>query len=295
MAVDINSRISVIAGMPRAGTTSLYHNLQKHPDVFIPAIKEISYFAHKYDQGEDFYLSFFSKIKNKQVAFDISPFYFFDLSGKTDERMLRFNPELKVILIVRDPVSWIVSVYYEWRNAGIKMPFDDFLLKGHVRHIDGKTLPIKIEWNFIEKRIEKLKGAFNDNLLLIDYSLFTDNPRMVLHAIEAFSGISTYFNDHNFEKRRINASYRRRDSIAVNKLINNSFAKSVVKIMPRKVVMPLRNIFDLLRSEQRTTTDEDLSGHMSLLQDFFGEDIEYVKALFCNHGVILGSGKGYGV
>lgn len=279
--------------MHRTGTTSLYHNLQKHPDVFIPVIKEISYFAHNYDRGEDFYLSFFRKIKNKKVAFDISPFYFFDLSGKTDERMLRFNPELKVILMVRDPESWIVSVYYEWRNAGVRMPFDDFLLKGHVRQIDGKTLPIKIEPGFIKKRIEELKGAFKDNLLLVDYALFADDAKRVLHAIERFTGISTYFNDHNFEKRRINASFRRRDAIAIIKFINTPFVKSAVKMMPKNMVMSLRNFFDLLRSEKKDATNETLSVNRGFLQDFFGEDIEYVKTLFGSHSVLLGSGKGY--
>ncbi len=34
----------VVAGVPKAGTTSLYAYLAQHPDVFAPKTKEIYYF-----------------------------------------------------------------------------------------------------------------------------------------------------------------------------------------------------------------------------------------------------------
>ncbi|MBN2757956.1 MAG: hypothetical protein JXR51_12320 [Bacteroidales bacterium] len=41
--------------MPRAGTTFMYHYLQKHPEVFLPYRKEIQYFDLNYSEGENWY------------------------------------------------------------------------------------------------------------------------------------------------------------------------------------------------------------------------------------------------
>ena len=36
----------VVVGAPKCGTTSLYHYLRQHPEVFLPSQKELHYFSH---------------------------------------------------------------------------------------------------------------------------------------------------------------------------------------------------------------------------------------------------------
>ncbi len=97
----MKKEIVFVVGMSRAGTTFLYHNLQKHPDIFVPAKKEIGYFAHHYEEGEQWYLKFFDDVQDGQVPFDICGVYFTDDNALA--RIKSFNPDTKVIIGVRDP------------------------------------------------------------------------------------------------------------------------------------------------------------------------------------------------
>ena len=76
---DTRLPIIVIPGMPRAGTTFLYHNLQKHPSIFLPFRKEIDYFNRIYrHRGINWFHSLFKGIRDGQYAGDISPACWFE-------------------------------------------------------------------------------------------------------------------------------------------------------------------------------------------------------------------------
>ena len=55
-----NNNHVVMVGMSRAGTSFMYHNLQKHPGLFLPSRKEIGYFAHHHNQGQSWYKEFYT-------------------------------------------------------------------------------------------------------------------------------------------------------------------------------------------------------------------------------------------
>ena len=133
--IDKN-QIIIIAGMSRAGTTFLYHNLQKHPQVFIPPRKECGYFSYHYDRKHDWYLNFFKGINPDQISFDISGMYFID--SRFIERILKFNPTAKVILGVRDPITWIFSLYEQYTQNFKVPPFSKFLDGCSIKR-EGKT------------------------------------------------------------------------------------------------------------------------------------------------------------
>ena len=48
---DIVVPTFLIGGAPKAGTTSLYHYLDQHPDVCMSARKETGVFMENYDKG----------------------------------------------------------------------------------------------------------------------------------------------------------------------------------------------------------------------------------------------------
>ena len=37
----------VVIGAPKSGTTSLFHYLKQHPDVYLPVRKELHYFSYR--------------------------------------------------------------------------------------------------------------------------------------------------------------------------------------------------------------------------------------------------------
>jgi hypothetical protein len=116
-----------LIGSTKSGTTSLYHYLMAHPAVYLPLLKEPHFFAMpEYstqsrntpgdcDCIEDLthdmeaYLRLYSPCRPDQVALDCSTSYLnYSLSA---ERIRQFNPEAKILAILRHPVERAFSAY----------------------------------------------------------------------------------------------------------------------------------------------------------------------------------------
>src|SRR5438094_638631 len=49
----------MIVGAPKAGTTALFEYLRTHPQIFMPAQKETSFFLRHFDHGWEWYVDTF--------------------------------------------------------------------------------------------------------------------------------------------------------------------------------------------------------------------------------------------
>ena len=104
----------LIIGVGKGGTTSLYNYLIQHPQVLSPIVKEINFWSGNFNQGIDWYLAHFpptSKQKNYLTG-EASPGYFGNLEAAT--RILSFFPNIKLIILLRNPVDRAISHYYHW-------------------------------------------------------------------------------------------------------------------------------------------------------------------------------------
>ncbi|MCZ6678495.1 MAG: sulfotransferase [Candidatus Poribacteria bacterium] len=120
----------LIIGAQKAGTTWLWRMLQQHPQVDPPKEKEIHFFgsAENYRNGKDWYYSHFAGLDRSKITGEASPTYFYDnvpywynQSRKLEvDRSLPTIPELittelpniKILVILRDPVRRAVSAYF---------------------------------------------------------------------------------------------------------------------------------------------------------------------------------------
>ena len=119
-----------IIGAMKAGTSSLHEYLHLHPEIFMSRFKEPQYFApHRTrnglpwgqgnpcpEPGIDWYLRLFDDAGDVKYAGESSVSYTAVpvLSG-CHERIYAFNPEARLIYIMRDPVERTVSHY--WHNV----------------------------------------------------------------------------------------------------------------------------------------------------------------------------------
>ena len=86
----------IIIGAAKAGTTSLYAMLDRHPDIFMPRQKEPEFFARDdlYAQGLDSYAENFAGAKPGQVVGEASTLYSLSpLFGQTAARIKEHLPE----------------------------------------------------------------------------------------------------------------------------------------------------------------------------------------------------------
>lgn len=108
-----------MVGAPRAATTSLYHYLRQHPQIFAPSIKEPHFFSHPevtdtYYPGasvsrEQEYRDLYGGRRDGQKSGDFSTSYL----SRTEAagRIRRWNPSARIMMVLRNPVERAVSHY----------------------------------------------------------------------------------------------------------------------------------------------------------------------------------------
>ncbi len=117
-----------IVGSQKAGTSSLRDWLNQHPDIWFLMSLEPNLFADDVEGCEDYtdkewYLSLFPvNLKEKYVG-EKSARYLY--SRESARRIKKFNPEAKIIIILREPAEMIFSSFRHLRRSGLE-PISDF-------------------------------------------------------------------------------------------------------------------------------------------------------------------------
>ncbi len=101
----------LIIGQMKAGTTALYSYLCRHPRVVPAMIKEVQYWSRYYEAGEAWYRAHFMPIPpgSDLITGEASPTYFADPDAPA--RIARVRPDMRLILLLRDPVARAYSAY----------------------------------------------------------------------------------------------------------------------------------------------------------------------------------------
>ena len=105
-----------IIGAPKSATTALWHYLSRHPDVFMPELKEPHYFSSDLKFGriktQQQYIDLFkeAEIQHLRVG-EASVYYLY--SDTAVPNIECFNPNAKYIVSVRNPVEMAVSLHAE--------------------------------------------------------------------------------------------------------------------------------------------------------------------------------------
>ena len=117
----------IVAGVNKAGTTSLYAYLAQHPDIGASAIKETCHFLPlRYGEpmpGLDAYREQFARITDKPVRFESTPGYFYGGRPLIDGLLEAMGDDLRIVLIFREPVSRLVS-FFNFKKSTLELPTD---------------------------------------------------------------------------------------------------------------------------------------------------------------------------
>lgn len=105
-------------GAQKAGTTWLHRQLRCHPSLFLPVRKELHYFDKRYDQSLGVYARHFRGARNRMRG-EITPAYGV-LHPDRIQFIHRVMPDLKLILLLRNPVSrsWSHALMQLVKRAG---------------------------------------------------------------------------------------------------------------------------------------------------------------------------------
>jgi len=90
-------------GAQKCATTWIFRNLDGHPQVALSLQKELHFFSANYDRGYRWYESQFEAGPSARAVGEYSTSYLCDLDSP--ERVARYNPDLRLIVALRDPVD----------------------------------------------------------------------------------------------------------------------------------------------------------------------------------------------
>jgi Sulfotransferase domain len=114
----------VVIGAMKAGTVSLSHYLDEHPDVFLGRggrFGEPTFFVaeRNWPRGLGWYESLFDGAGSATALGECSPGYAMaPLFGGVPERMAQVVPNARLVYVVRDPIARMRSMYMHQVSAG---------------------------------------------------------------------------------------------------------------------------------------------------------------------------------
>jgi len=111
----------ILIGVQKGGTTSAIYHFNQHPDIFM-ADHELHYFSKNKRYFKNNYESFFQF--DKKIVGEKTPCYCY--VPKAIERIYDYNPNMKLILFLREPISRAFSQYNMVRYEKNKIDKDFF-------------------------------------------------------------------------------------------------------------------------------------------------------------------------
>jgi hypothetical protein len=234
--VDFLEKIVVVVGMPRAGTTWLYENINLHPNVAISDRKEINRYLLPMSNEE--YVASFDFGGARQVGLDISPAYYLDEGAL--ERIDRAGH--RVVVISRERASWESS----FRSQLLKQGLTDNRGVYQVRAGTGCDITFDMANFDYDGHLARVLDRFRGKILVLRYEDISIDPVQFLNDIEEFSEIPSFFNEVNIIRSHVNSGSTKISSIymAVLRLpFFDLIARVALAILPRGIVHWARRRF----------------------------------------------------
>jgi hypothetical protein len=297
-----------VVGVVKGGTTSLYHYLTQHPDVYLPHIKETNHFSANDISEQDFlkgyaqdvkidldkyiksgmtetihiahvnedrhYKALFSKVGQEKAIGEISNSYM--ICPSAAKAIHDFNPEAKILVILRNPIRRAWSQFLmNLREA--KSDADNFIQELENDHAQNpKGWGVNHQYLELGKYSDQLKRYFDlfgkERVLPIFFEDYKKDPEDVLAGICAFLEIEDSFVFDFSEKS--NASALPRNASLNRFLVNSGIMSTAKKLTPK----PLRQkLAGAMYSEKNIPTLQEADAKW--LRDYYQAEVTQLSEL----------------
>ena len=214
----------IIIGAQKCGTTSLFSYLNEREGFVGSITKEVHYFDREdnFQKGNEWYENHFSRIiKKRRLFFEASPSYLY--CKKVPLRLNAYRPDLKFIIILREPISRAYSawnMYRHWSDSGIlpraiandqygrdQSPiyqiffkdgyptFSDYIklemdLIDRVKTEDTEEEPSILRRGIYKPQIERYVELFGwNNILILEFNQLKNNSEAVIRKCYEFLNV----------------------------------------------------------------------------------------------------------
>jgi hypothetical protein len=296
-----------IVGAPKAGTTSLYHYLDQHPQVYMSAIKEPNFFAAEI-RKENFdpklhrgiardardlrrflsgpmrqkrfggivadwkdYLRLFANANNESALGEASVCYLW--SPTAPDRIAARIPDARILVMLRDPAERAFSQYLHGLGIGaIRWSFREHI----ERNLQHRSGLFSVHYPFLElglysEQLGRYLERFGRNVWVGFHEDFKSRPLEVYQNICRFLGVAHEFSPC-MDRRHLEAQVPRLSSMGW--LMRSGFGRAAARVTPSG----LRPLMRRALIRRPGTTRMDPADRRYLL-DFYRQDIRKLASL----------------
>jgi hypothetical protein len=199
-----------IVGNPKSGTTALYEMLRRHPQIYMPDLKESWFFVPelraraqpgRYVKRPDTleeYLALFDPAGPEQRVGEATPSYL--RSRTAAARIADLQPNARIIAILREPASFLRSFHIQCLQAGRETQRDlrkALELEGarrQGRHLPrGHTSPAWLLYSEHVRYVEQLRRFHAEfpaeHVLVLIYEDYRRDNDATLRTVQRFLGV----------------------------------------------------------------------------------------------------------
>jgi hypothetical protein len=295
----------LIVGAAKSGTTSLYHYLAEHPEIFMSPIKEPNYFSQDIEisklrpgyrekfgvpieselldylngsmeeslhcaiiQTFNSYIRLFKNVGNEKAVGEASVSYLY--SKVAPETIKQTLPDCKIIIILRNPITRAFSHFL--MNFG-----SQFKEKNFEEEIKNDLSKLNKGWGISElylelgeyyKQVKRYINIFeHKNIRIYTYEDFSINGLKVLKDIYCFLKVDTSYIPN------LNIKYNK--SIRQKKIIELCTIERLKRFSIKKVPRYYRRLLDL-KKERKPQIEKNA---LIFLKKYYDHDIKNLSKL----------------
>jgi len=189
----------LVCGAQEAGTSALASYLEEHPEICMAEAKELHFFDNEdiFRQGAPDYKAYHSAFNPRashKLLGEATPIYMYWYTAP--RRMWEYNPELKLIVILRNPIARAYSHWNMQRSRGIeRLSFWEAIQKEKQRC--REALPYQhrlysyIDRGFYSEQLRRLWTYFpQEQVLVLRTEDLRNSPFELLRNVWPFLGLN---------------------------------------------------------------------------------------------------------
>lgn len=186
----------IIIGAQKAGTTALFDHLSDDPSLSLSEVKEVHFFDNEaVDWAAPDYGAYHAQFdwSDQRIRGEATPIYIY--WPRSLERIAAYRPDVKLILMLRNPVERAWSHWrMEFSRGAETLPFGDAIRRGRQRLFEAEPWGHHREFSYVERgfyadQLERLLGLFDPGqLLILGADELQADPDTVLTRFNAFVG-----------------------------------------------------------------------------------------------------------
>jgi len=184
----------LIAGAMKAGTTSLYRAVRRHPNVGRAVRKEVHFFDRKYELGMEWYEEQFRKKRKHQHVGEGTPVYMYD--SVLRERIAKDLPDVKLIVSLRDPVQRAYSHYWHSkRYQREELPTFEDAFAAEPERLAAAEPRWRYRWSYLDRsryvdQLEDLERLFGrEQICVVTLEELKQEPDVEISRVFEYLGL----------------------------------------------------------------------------------------------------------